>query len=173
MLFMMSTSRQVVNSQFDIESSSMLSFLAKHPPRTRVAHLDQITYDDGQSSVTFKSPSDRYLVVNQLPPASSRSEAAAGVSRNSVLAPPLHWHARQDETFHVLQGTAKFEQDGLVTTVDQGQVVSIPRGCFHKFCNASDEWPLLIEFVLEPKMRDADEAYFREMALAAPCRVQG
>jgi mannose-6-phosphate isomerase-like protein (cupin superfamily) len=151
----------------------MLSFLVKHPLRTRVAHLDQITYDDGRSTVTFKSPSDRYLVINQLPPDSSRSEAAAAVSRNSVLAPPLHWHARQDETFHVLQGTAKFEKDGQVTTVHHGQIISIPRGCFHRFCNASDERPLLIEFVLEPKMRDRDEAYFSEMALVAPCRMQG
>jgi mannose-6-phosphate isomerase-like protein (cupin superfamily) len=144
----------------------MLSFLAKHLPRTRVAHLDQITYDEGQSTVTFKPPLDRYLVINQLPPASSSSEAAAGgVSRNSVLAPPLHWHARQDETFHVLQGTARFERDGQVATVDEGEIVLIPKGCFHKFCNASDERPLLIEFVLEPKMRDRDEAYFSELVL--------
>jgi mannose-6-phosphate isomerase-like protein (cupin superfamily) len=145
----------------------MLSFLARHPPRTRVAHLDQITYDDGRSVVTFKSPSDRYLVVNLLPPDSSSSERIASVSRNSVLAPPLHWHIRQHETFHVLQGTATFEKDGQVTTVGESQMVSIPIGCFHKFCNASFERPLLIEFVLEPKMRSRDEAYFSETHIAS------
>jgi mannose-6-phosphate isomerase-like protein (cupin superfamily) len=137
----------------------MLSFLVRHPPRTRVAHLDHVAYDDGQSTVTFKSPSDRYLVVNQLPPRS------ASDPRNSVLAPPSHWHARQHETFHVLRGTARFEMDGRVMTAEQGQIVSVPRGCFHKFSNASDERPLVIEFVLEPKMRDRDEAYFSEPAV--------
>jgi mannose-6-phosphate isomerase-like protein (cupin superfamily) len=143
----------------------MLSFLAKHPPRTRVAHLDQITYDDGQSTVTFKSPSDRYLVINQLPP------NPAGVSRSSVLAPPVHWHAQQDETFHVLQGAAEFDMDGQTTTIGEGQIVSVPRGCFHRFCNASDERPLLIEFVLEPKMRDRDETYFSEPSLISYARL--
>jgi mannose-6-phosphate isomerase-like protein (cupin superfamily) len=141
----------------------MLSFLAKHPPRTRVAHLDHIAYDDGQSTVAFKSPSDRYLVVNQLPP------SQASNPRNSALAPPLHWHAEQDETFHVLQGAARFETDGQVTTAEQGQIVTVPRGRFHKFCNASGERPLVIEFALEPKMRDRDEAYFRELAAWAAC----
>jgi mannose-6-phosphate isomerase-like protein (cupin superfamily) len=137
----------------------MLSFLARPPPRTQVGHLDHITYDDGQSTVTYKSPSGRYLVVNRLPPSS------ASDPRNSVLAPPLHWHARQHETFHVLRGAARFEMDGKVTTAEQGQIVSVPRGCFHKFGNASDERPLVIEFVLEPRMRGRDEAYFSEPAV--------
>jgi mannose-6-phosphate isomerase-like protein (cupin superfamily) len=138
----------------------MLSFLAKHPPRTRVAHLDHISYDDGRSSVKFKSPSDRYLVVNELPPRS------AGVPRNSVLAPPLHWHAQQDETFHFLQGVAEFEVDGQTTVAEQGEVVSVSRGCFHTFRNASDERPLVVEFVLEQAVRDRDKACFSEWAVS-------
>jgi mannose-6-phosphate isomerase-like protein (cupin superfamily) len=137
----------------------MLSFLAKHPARTRVAHLSKMTYDDGRSTVNFKPPSDRYLVVNQLPPDAGTN------TRSSVLAPPLHWHAQQDETFHVLQGAAQFELDGQSSVAGEGHTVHIPRGCFHRFRNASGEQPLVIEFVLEPAMRERDEAYFRKRVL--------
>lgn len=143
----------------------MLSFLAKHPRRTRTAHLTLISFDDGKSSIQFKHPSDRYLVVNRLPPDPASSINVQHPSPpNCALSPPIHWHSGQDETFHVLQGQARFFLDDEAHSVAAGDVVHIPKRAFHTFRNASTEHELLIEFVLEPRFRERDEAFFRKLS---------
>lgn len=145
----------------------MLSFLAKHPPRSKISHLSAVTLDGGRSAVQFKPPDDRYLVINRLPPALSPSDAQRkGLPHkgaNSSLAPPLHRHLWQDETFHVISGTAKFtigslRQEQLVHAED---VIVVSRRELHTFCNASEENELVIEFALDPELRRTDECYFR------------
>lgn len=146
----------------------MLSFLAKRPPRSRICHLDTILLDDGRSVARFKPPGDRYLVINRLPPALSASEAhrqgLPHTGANSSLAPPLHRHLWQDESFHVIRGIAKFTigSQRQVRLAVEGDVVVIPRQQAHTFCNASQETDLVIEFALEPTHAHADAAYFRE-----------
>lgn len=149
----------------------MLSFLARRVPRTTTSHLDRITLDGGVSTAEFKPPADRYLVTNRLPPAASPQEAARlglpHAGANSSLAPPLHRHLWQDETFHVVSGTAKFTLGrgpggGTERLAGAGEVVVVPRRAAHTFCNASGEEELVVEFVLDPASRDTDEAYFRE-----------
>jgi len=145
----------------------MLSFLAVHPPRTRIAHLSHIVLDNGRSTVEFKAPTDDYLVINRLPPAAADEDVErkrVPNKANCSLAPPLHWHSRQDETFHVLEGTAKFTLDGKEKIAGVGETVLIPRQQFHTFCNASEEESLSVEFVLDPMMRYHDEAYFSKAA---------
>ena len=141
----------------------MFSFLAVHPPRTKIAHLNPIPLDDGRSIVEFKSPSDNYLVINRLPPVATDDEVASNKvpsKSNCALAPPLHWHYYQDETFHVLEGTAKFTLGDKEKIAHAGDTVFIPRQQFHTFCNASEETELNVEFVLDPGSRADDEAYF-------------
>ncbi|CAN8102007.1 unnamed protein product [Discula destructiva] len=150
----------------------MLSFLAKHPPRSKICHRDTIRLDGGRSVVQFKPPGDRYLVINRLPPALTASEARRqGLHHhkgaNSSLAPPLHRHLKQEETFHVISGTAKFTVGGQRTGHERlahaGDVVVIPKREVHAFCNASEEVELVIEFVLDPSSRRTDECYFRNV----------
>lgn len=146
----------------------MLSFLAVNPPRTKIAHLKTIPLDDGRSTVEFKLPSDSYLVINRLPPAATDEEVATQKvpnKANCALAPPLHWHYFQDETFHVLEGTAKFTLDGKEKIAQAGETVFIPKQQFHTFCNASEETELSVEFVLEPGSRASDEAYFSKVSI--------
>lgn len=148
----------------------MLSFLARRVPRTTTSHLNRITLDGCRSTAEFKPPTDRYLVTNRLPPAVSADEAARlGLPHrgaNSSLAPPPHRHLWQDETFHVVSGTARFtfggETGGRGQLAEAGEVVVVPRRAAHTFCNASGEEELVVEFVLAPASRDTDEAYFRE-----------
>jgi quercetin dioxygenase-like cupin family protein len=145
----------------------MLSFLATHPPRTKIAHLNPIPFDEGRSSVEFKSPSDGYLVINRLPPLASEENVTQNkVSNrsNCVLAPPLHWHHSQEETFHVLEGTALFTLNRAERTASAGEVVIIPKRDVHTFRNGSEETELVIEFVLEPSTRKNDEAYFSNLS---------
>lgn len=149
----------------------MLSFLTRRVPRTAISHLDRITLDGGRSTAEFKLPADRYLVINRLPPAAASPQEAARLGlphagANSSLAPPLHRHLWQDETFHVISGTAKFTlgrgAGGTEKLAGAGEVVVVPRRAAHTFCNASGEEELVVEFVLDPASRDTDEAYFRE-----------
>lgn len=148
----------------------MLSFLARRVPRTKTSHLDVVTFDGGHSTAEFKTPKDRYLVTNRLPPALSSSKARqVGLPHkgaNSTLAPPLHRHVWQEETFHVLSGTARFTLGSggqrRERLAPAGEIMVIPRGHVHTFCNASEEAELVVEFVLDPASRDTDEAYFRE-----------
>jgi len=144
----------------------MLSFLTKSPQRTRVAHLNKIAFDDGLSSIEFKAPSDQYLVINRLPPAPQ--EEAATVTRSKeipsppscALNPPLHWHSRQDEFFHVLQGKAAFYLEDRKHIATAGEVVKVPGGVYHTFRNASPKDELMVEFVLEPRYNERDEEFF-------------
>ena len=134
----------------------------KSTKRSQVAALDTIFFDDGRSSITFKSPSDEYLVINHLPPASSDESGKYPIIRapNCALDPPLHWHYNQVEIFHVLEGKVYFYLDDQVKSASVGDFVTIPRQAFHTFRNASKESDLVIEFVLDPRNRERDEAFF-------------
>lgn len=134
---------------------NMLSFLAKRTPRTTTAHLNPITFDSGLSSIEFKPPTDRYLVINRWPPASNPR------TQNIALKPPLHWHRYQSETFHVLEGSAEFTYEGAKSIKSVGESITIPPRVIHTFCNASSTESLVVEFALEPREL-GDEAFFRE-----------
>lgn len=145
----------------------MLSFLAIHPKRSRVAHLQRISFDDGASSIEFKAPTDRYLVINRWPPAASEAQTVPGQA-NCALSPPLHWHYSQTETFHILSGTAKFVLGGEEILARTGDIVNVPAGSFHTFCNASTTKKLEVEFTLEPSTRKRDEAFFSRYYYSVP-----
>jgi quercetin dioxygenase-like cupin family protein len=48
---------------------------------------------------------------------------------------PLHRHAKDDEWFYVIEGTAKFVVDGVETVVGPGGFVFAPKGSVHAFVN--------------------------------------
>ncbi len=48
---------------------------------------------------------------------------------------PLHRHAKDDEWFFVIEGTAKFVVDGKETVVGPGGFVFTPKGSVHAFVN--------------------------------------
>lgn len=137
----------------------MLRFLAKKQIRTITAPLNPIPFDNGLSSIEFKSPTDRYLVINRWPPASNIK------NRNVALKPPLHWHRQQSETFRVLQGSAEFICDGVKSIKSAGESVTIPAQAIHTFCNASSTEGMVVEFGLNPRGQ-GDEAFFREHCIS-------
>lgn len=154
----------------------MFSFLARHPPRTRIVHLSKIEFDNGRSFIQFKPHDDRYLVINSLPPDENQASPAdeKPTPPNCALAPPLHWHSHQEEVFHVLEGDALFYLEGKRQVARQGDVVTIPKQAFHTFRNASATQRLLIEFVLKPQNKDRDECFFRNtQTYRDDCRKAG
>lgn len=52
--------------------------------------------------------------------------------------PPPHVHAREDETFHVLEGHVDFHTADGVRRAGPGTIVHLPAGVPHRFTNATD-----------------------------------
>ncbi len=60
-------------------------------------------------------------------------------ARGQSLDPPLHVHAREDETFYMLEGEMAFEIEGQVIIAGPGDTVTLPRDVPHRFEIVSDE----------------------------------
>jgi mannose-6-phosphate isomerase-like protein (cupin superfamily) len=65
----------------------------------------------------------------------------------------------------MLSGTANFMLEGKVIPAKAGDVVDIPVGAFHTFCNASTTERMEVEFTLEPSTRKRDEGFFSRFVL--------
>jgi len=73
--------------------------------------------------------------------------------------PPQHRHARHDEGFYVVSGTAQFTVGQQTIPAPQGTLVMIPPGAPHTFANASDETVVLLN-TFTP---DQYVQYFRDL----------
>ena len=58
--------------------------------------------------------------------------------------PPPHTHAREDETFFVLEGRVDFRLGDERVTAGPGDFVNVPRGRVHNFHNAGEDLARLI-----------------------------
>lgn len=52
--------------------------------------------------------------------------------------PPAHFHTREDEWFHVLEGRFSFLKDGEWSEVPVGSAVYMPKGAIHSFKNVGE-----------------------------------
>jgi pimeloyl-ACP methyl ester carboxylesterase/quercetin dioxygenase-like cupin family protein len=73
--------------------------------------------------------------------------------------PPQHRHARHDEGFYVVAGTAQFTVGDQTYSADQGTLVMVPPGAPHTFANASDQ-PAVLLNTFTP---DLYVQYFRDL----------
>ena len=73
--------------------------------------------------------------------------------------PPQHWHARHDEGFYVVSGTARFTVGDTVHDATAGTLVMVPPGAPHTFANPGDE-PLVMVNTFTP---DLYVQYFRDL----------
>ena len=72
---------------------------------------------------------------------SVRLSASAGEDRISIIEhrmpygskTPMHIHRKEDEVFHILEGTMRFRVDGKDTVAHAGQIVLAPKGIPHTF----------------------------------------
>lgn len=143
-------------------TTTMLSFLrASNPAPTANATNNPIKYDDGRSSVTFRSPGSEFIMTHRIPPTTKEH----GVS---IVAPPHHYHIYQDETFRVQSGIGHFyrgfdtepfvelsSQPGAQTTA------GVSAGVFHKFENASKTEDLVVDIHLTPETYENEQRFFR------------
>ena len=86
-----------------------------------------------------------------------------GVGEITIAAhadgPPQHRHARHDEGFYVVSGTAQFTVADQTYEAVQGTLVMIPPGAPHTFANTSDE-PAVLLNTFTP---DLYVQYFRDL----------
>jgi mannose-6-phosphate isomerase-like protein (cupin superfamily) len=77
--------------------------------------------------------------------------------------PPQHRHARHDEGFYVVSGTAQFTVGDTVHEAPAGTLVMVPPGAPHTFANPDDQ-PLVMVNTFTP---DLYVQYFRDLRDAA------
>jgi quercetin dioxygenase-like cupin family protein len=73
--------------------------------------------------------------------------------------PPQHRHARHDEGFYVVSGTARFTIGAASYDAPAGTLAMIPPGAPHTFANPGDE-PLVLLNTFTP---DLYVQYFRDL----------
>jgi len=73
--------------------------------------------------------------------------------------PPQHRHARHDEGFYVVSGTARFTVGAQTYDAPAGSLAMIPPGAPHTFANPGDE-PLVLLNTFTP---DLYVQYFRDL----------
>jgi mannose-6-phosphate isomerase-like protein (cupin superfamily) len=138
----------------------MLSFLAQSTPRTNTAALNPISYEDGRTTQHFSDPSAKYLVRIKTP-------ATTIKHGRSFFNPPMHYHACQNEEFHVISGSARFFLDGQTHIRKAGDIQFIPKGAYHCYETTADEAAngntedLVIEFRLDEQNAEKEEQFFR------------
>jgi pimeloyl-ACP methyl ester carboxylesterase/quercetin dioxygenase-like cupin family protein len=76
-----------------------------------------------------------------------------------TAGPPQHRHARHDEGFYVVSGTAQFTVGDDTYVASAGTLVMVPVGAPHTFANASDE-PAVLLNTFTP---DLYVQYFRDL----------
>ena len=76
-----------------------------------------------------------------------------------TAGPPQHRHARHDEGFYVVSGTAQFTVGEQTYEAERGTLVMVPPGAPHTFANASDE-PAVLLNTFTP---DFYVQYFRDL----------
>jgi mannose-6-phosphate isomerase-like protein (cupin superfamily) len=73
--------------------------------------------------------------------------------------PPQHRHARHDEGFYVVSGTARFTVGDITSDAPAGTLVMVPPGAPHTFANPGDE-PAVLLNTFTP---DLYVQYFRDL----------
>jgi mannose-6-phosphate isomerase-like protein (cupin superfamily) len=76
-----------------------------------------------------------------------------------TAGPPQHRHARHDEGFYVVSGTATFTVGETTYDAPRGTLAMIPPGAPHTFANPGDE-PLVLLNTFTP---DLYVQYFRDL----------
>jgi mannose-6-phosphate isomerase-like protein (cupin superfamily) len=142
----------------------MLSFLrAADPVRTKVSHLSTFTMEDGRSSVSFHNDptlsSQNSSIAFMLPPCLP----GPNPKDNTIAIPPVHAHPNQQEIFLVTKGTALFHLNRKHIAKSAGEELTIPRGEYHKFTNASPTESMTLEAWYDPPDLAREERFFRNL----------
>ena len=116
-------------------------------------------------------PSSRIRILEDGTTTAHRLGVAEITLAPHSAGPPQHRHARHDEGFYVVSGTARFTVGRTDHEAPAGTLVMVPPGAPHTFANPGDE-PLVMLNTFTP---DLYVQYFRDLrdALAAGGELTG
>ena len=135
------TTDLLVNSSDEIASRD-----DEQPTRQAVASPDgsesplrqnQPKYVPAQAGVVYWGPGNRMKFVLT----GKETAGAFFLSEISVPpggGPPPHVHSREDESFHILEGTLTIQVGKDTITASPGDLAFLPRGIVHSFKNTGD-----------------------------------
>ena len=78
------------------------------------------------------------------------------------VGPPRHTHRSQLEIFHIIEGTIRFEIDGVISELGAGGAAIVPANTIHAFRNIGDS-PARMHFEMVPA-GESEEAFARLVA---------
>ncbi len=85
-----------------------------------------------------------FISVLLLPEQSNGTLAAIEITSAPGSEPPRHIHTREDEVFHILDGSVRFQIGDYVVDAHPGQTVLAPRNIAHQFQILTPEAKMLI-----------------------------
>lgn len=126
------------------------------------------------------SPTERYLNTvmtwHALSPDSDGAFALAEVTLHPGDEPPLHIHAREDETWYILQGSILFQKGMERVICNPGELIVLPRGVPHGFAVQSTAARILHLYTpggIEQAFRKLSVAMSSPPALLNPGVIEG
>ncbi|KAF2166532.1 hypothetical protein M409DRAFT_66563 [Zasmidium cellare ATCC 36951] len=139
-------------------------------PRTKVSHLNPITYDHDRAVNAIYKRGDIYFGSQTVPPNNAWSDGT-----RSFMAPMSDFHLLQTESFHVTSGRGVWYLGDEVIHLNEGEDMVIPPWRAHRFENlpGSTE-PLRIEYRYDRQRFAMEESFFRNaLTYMDDCRRVG
>jgi len=119
---------------------------------------DKIRYVAAGTGAAYWGPGSlmRYLVTGK---ETGGAFFAAEISVPPGGGPPPHIHHREDESFHIIEGSLTIRVGGNTLTASPGDFAFLPRGVVHSFKNTGDVVAKALVFVTPAGL----EGYFAEV----------
>lgn len=96
-----------------------------------------------------------YKIVDARNPEMNRIEMAMCVFSPGEVS-RMHYHARMDELYFILDGAGEIEIDGSIELFGEEDCISIPRGKRHRITNKSENKQLRFLSINSPEWQDED-----------------
>src|SRR4051812_35398596 len=90
---------------------------------TSTANADHYTWGENCDGWHLVQTGSLSVIQERMPPATSEQ---------------LHYHEYAQQVFYILSGTATFEAEGEIKTVEPGQSIHIPKNTRHRIINNGD-----------------------------------
>lgn len=139
-------------------------------PRTHVANINPIFYDNGRGVNEFFRRGTDYFGRQVVPPDNEFADATP-----SFMAPPSHYHLLQTETFHVESGEGIWYLGGKTISLQAGDSITIPRFVAHRFMNTPGSTkPLSVLYRYDAQMYEMERRFFcNALTYLDDCRLAG